>query len=86
MECGGLTIKMNSTSFIRARKHTMKIAFALIVLGVLVTACGSSANDGLAVDGPAPSFTLQSSSGEEISLSEYQGKQPVLLYFHMAMG
>jgi hypothetical protein len=77
---------MNSTKIALSRKQILRIAFALIVLGVLVTACGSSAVDGVAVDSPAPSFILQSSNGDDISLSDYQGKQPVLLYFHMAMG
>jgi len=34
----------------------------------------------------APAFTLPSSDGESVSLSDYAGKQPVLLYFHMAVG
>ena len=34
----------------------------------------------------APAFTLPSADGSTVSLSDYNGKQPVLLYFHMAVG
>ena len=38
-----------------------------------------------AVENRAPAFTLPSSDGSTVSLSDYAG-QPVLLYFHMANG
>ena len=38
-----------------------------------------------AVENQAPAFTLPSSDGSTVSLSDYTG-QPVLLYFHMANG
>ena len=31
---------------------------------------------------PAPDFTLPSTSGETISLSDFKGKQAVVLYFY----
>jgi len=37
------------------------------------------------VENPAPAFTLPSSDGSTVSLSDFAG-QPVLLYFHMANG
>ena len=37
------------------------------------------------VENQAPAFTLPSSDGSSVSLSDYAG-QPVLLYFHMANG
>lgn len=68
----------------------------LLALPVLLVACGgagsdeapapvSSSSGGIAVGNPAPDFTLTSASGEEVSLSDYQGR-PVLLFFHMAVG
>jgi peroxiredoxin len=37
----------------------------------------------LKVGDKAPDFTLSSTTGEKISLSEYQGKKPVVLYFYL---
>jgi peroxiredoxin len=36
----------------------------------------------LEVGQPAPDFTLPSTTGEKISLSQFRGKQPVLLEFY----
>lgn len=63
----------------------------LFVLGVLVAAlslfaCGTAGDEGVQVGDPAPAFTLPSASGEQISLADYRGSKPVLLYFHMADG
>ena len=51
---------------------------------LLLTACGRS--EGLAVGDPAPAFTLPEARGGSVSLADYEGTQPVLLYFHMAVG
>ena len=37
----------------------------------------------LKVGDKAPDFTLSSTTGEKISLSQYQGKKPVALYFYL---
>lgn len=58
---------------------------ALLLLGLFAVSCGSSSED-LAVGDPAPDFTLPTAGGGEATLSDYEGKQPVLLFFHMAMG
>jgi cytochrome oxidase Cu insertion factor (SCO1/SenC/PrrC family) len=34
----------------------------------------------------APDFTLPAAQGGSITLSDYEGEQPVLLFFHMAVG
>ena len=36
--------------------------------------------------GQAPDFERPAVDGAQISLDDYVGKQPVLLYFHMAVG
>lgn len=53
----------------------------LALLAMVVAACGGAQDTQ-----QAPSFTLTGASGEQVSLSDYVGNQPVLLYFHMAVG
>lgn len=63
----------------------LKILLALPVV-LLLAACGSSGSeDSIEVGADAPEFTLPDAAGGEVSLSDYSG-QPVLLYFHMAVG
>jgi hypothetical protein len=40
----------------------------------------------LQVGDAAPAFSLPTSDGGTVSLADYVGEQPVLLYFHMAVG
>jgi cytochrome oxidase Cu insertion factor (SCO1/SenC/PrrC family) len=56
-----------------------------LIAGILITACGNSASDQISIGASAPDFTLNSSEGTPVSLSDYKG-QPVLLFFHMAEG
>jgi len=58
--------------------------FVLGFMSLVISACNSS--ELIEVGDPAPAFTLSSAAGAEVSLSDYQGNQPVLLYFHMAKG
>jgi peroxiredoxin len=37
----------------------------------------------LKVGEKAPDFTLSSTTGEKISLSQFQGKKPVVLFFYI---
>ena len=50
------------------------------------TAANDDTVSGLAVGDMAPAFSLPSVDGGEVSLADYVGQQPVLLYFHMAVG
>ena len=64
-----------------------------VIVGVLVTACSGSRPDA----GPqqqrppeegdiAPSFSLVTTDGTDLSLAEFRGRSPVLLYFSMGPG
>ena len=57
----------------------------VLLLGSLLAACGGSSN-GLSLGDQAPSFTLPTSTGGEVALTDYVGQKPVLLYFNMAVG
>jgi hypothetical protein len=57
----------------------------VLLLGALLAACGGSSN-GLSPGDNAPAFTLPTSSGGDVTLTDYVGEKPVLLYFNMALG
>ena len=54
-------------------------------LVLFATACSPQPRD-LAVGDKAPEFTLPTAQGADVSLSQFRGRSPVLLYFHMAVG
>ena len=57
-----------------------------IVLALLIAACspqGAAPSEFVGTGGP--DFTLEDALGGQTSLSDFEG-QPVLLYFHMAVG
>ncbi len=60
----------------------ISIAFSILAL----PACVQTTYSGLKVGDPAPDFSLPASNGKTVSLSDFKGQQPVLLYFHMANG
>ncbi len=76
------------------------MALLISLMGFALQACGEdeeedasnnnsrseSTAEGLQVGDAAPAFTLPATDGREVSLSDYVGEQPVLLYFHMAVG
>jgi hypothetical protein len=57
---------------------------SLMVLGILLVSMLASASvaTALEVGERAPDFTLPSTTGQEISLSQFRGKQPVLIEFY----
>jgi len=66
-----------------------KIWLLLTVAALLtLTACGTASDETPAaeiVGMQAPGFTLDNALGGQTSLADYSG-EPVLLYFHMAVG
>jgi len=72
----------------RMRRHAVVATALLLVVAAACRQQGEPTRDGhipVAVDEPAPGFTLPSASGATVSLSDYVGK-PVLLYFSMGPG
>ena len=59
-------------------------ACSLMMLGFLLAGMVMSANVAIALDvgAQAPDFTLPSTTGEPISLSQFRGKKLVLLEFY----
>ena len=64
------------------RRGTAVVAL-LLMLGATLIGCGGS--DAVEVGADAPDFTLPDALGGEVALADYSG-QPVLLFFHMAVG
>ena len=71
--------------------RVLGIMLVLVTLGM--ASCGGSggmregptsrSGQGSGVGMRAPGFTLMSSTGQDVSLAEFRGKKPVLLYFSM---
>jgi cytochrome oxidase Cu insertion factor (SCO1/SenC/PrrC family) len=74
------------------RASTLVGAALLPALGVACTGGtasdppGGNADSSLRIGATAPSFTLPSAGGQDISLGDYRGEKPVLLYFSMGPG
>ena len=72
-----------------------RAGMALILLSLSTAACARGANQAppssarsqpIAVGAVAPRFTLPSAQGASVSLADFIGKEPVLLYFSMGPG
>jgi hypothetical protein len=63
--------------------HRLKslFLFSALLVGILG---GVSVAIAVEIGEKAPDFTLPSTTGEKISLSQFQGKQPVLIEFYGA--
>ena len=70
--------------FSRKANIRWMILVAILLTAFLLQACNST-SAGVQVGADAPSFILPSTDSRLISLADYAG-QPVLLYFHMAVG
>jgi hypothetical protein len=75
-------------SRIRSIKALKAIAglILLMMLAVILPACSGGTPAEFAVGSPAPAFSLPTSDGGSVALSDYVGTKPALLYFHMALG
>jgi hypothetical protein len=74
----------NKLNVITIKRFLFNSVFLLA--GLLLYACEPNTQDGLDVGDKAPNFTLPNALGGYITLSDYKYRQPVLLYFHMAVG
>jgi hypothetical protein len=61
------------------------ILSVLSIVTYLLAACAGSTSETDGETHPSPEFTLPNAFNGEVALSDYAG-QPVLLYFHMAVG
>jgi len=69
-------------------RRTWIFTAALLALALITAACSGAeeASDGARVGKEAPKFSLTSASGDQVSLDDYLGQRPVLLYFSMGPG
>ena len=68
-------------------RRTGKLAAGVVALaGLTLAACTGQSPEGIVVGVDAPDFTLSDAYGNEVALEDYTGEQPVLLFFHMAVG
>jgi len=59
----------------------MKKMFFIILAGIILSGCGGNAEN-LSVGSEAPNFTLQDSDNNSYTLSDFEGKSPVVIYFY----
>ena len=64
--------------------RTFRVVLLTMVLGLAVVAVGPGPARAVEVGEPAPAFTLASTTGGDISLSDFRGKKWVLLEFYGA--
>ncbi len=69
-----------------AKRQPLIVLLLVALLALTLQGCDKAGQAGLAVGDTAPAFTLPTTTGSTVSLADYKGKQPVLLYFHMAVG
>lgn len=72
-----------------------RAAIVMVSVSLFAAACGtgsggpstaSTSDRSIALGAIAPDFTLPSAGGADVSLSDFAGKKPVLLYFSMGPG
>ena len=57
--------------------------FMIVLLSVALLFINAGDVMALKAGDKAPDFTLSSTTGEKISLSQFQGKKPVVLFFYI---
>jgi hypothetical protein len=71
------------------RRKTINLSMWMIPILLIVfvlSACSPAVTEDISSGPTAPDFSLQNALGGTVSLQDYVGNQPVLLYFHMAVG
>lgn len=68
----------------RVPRSGLSLPLVTLLAAMLISGC-APAQTGVSVGDAAPDFNLPSVSGGDVSLADYEG-QPVLLFFHMAVG
>lgn len=64
-----------------------RVAWSLAVFAAALALSGcAGSSEAPAPREEAPDFALQDTEGRTVALSDFRGVQPVLLYFHMAVG
>jgi len=74
---------MSQTQLKYPRRRLILIALVLMMVTILL-GCGSQGE--LSEGGKAPDFSLQSSTGDTVTLAQATAGGPALLFFHMAQG
>ena len=59
----------------------MKKKFLIILVGLILSGCGGNAEN-LSVGSEAPNFTLQDADNNSYTLSDFESKSPVVIYFY----
>ena len=69
-------------------RRTWIVTATFLALALVTVTCSGAeeASDGARVGKEAPKFSLTSASGDQVSLDDYLGQRPVLLYFSMGPG
>jgi len=57
--------------------------FMIVLVSLALTVFNAGDVMALKVGDKAPDFTLTSTTGEKISLSQFRGKKPVVLFFYI---
>jgi len=57
-----------------------------LVAAIALAGCRAAPDATLQIGDEAPGFSLPAVGGGEVALADYAGVQPVLLFFHMAVG
>lgn len=63
--------------------HCLRRFTIAVLVGGMLLAFGASQGLALQVGDKAPSFDLASTTGENLKLDDYLGKQPVVLFFYI---
>ncbi len=78
-------MKLILSKLLHRKAYWLLEAAGLLVIGLSLAAC-TQGNETLAVGDPAPDFSASTAAGGTVSLSDFKNEQPVLLFFHMAVG